>query len=815
MKKLITPLLLLVLSYGSVFAVGNKNLENLITTSEWNSLFPNRAGINPGHVQGYTTDFYSYANLTTAADEMADYVVTITKKAGLAGQKTEVTRRSTGAVYVVSSVTSFWESQPVAEETVEVDFAHFINRSNDVNNKRELAAFLANISKETNGGWETIGSGTGGDRAKWGLYFVHETSTSSPYADAGSAEFPPTWGKYYYGRGPIQLTWNYNYGQFSKFLYNDKQILLDDPDALERDGVLALKSAIWFWMMPQCPKPSCHQVMHDLWTPEAGDYAGGSRMYSKGFAHTNNIINGGLECRSSSSSGFTEKVYLRSELFKYYMGIMGFSASDVAAENSGDYSTLCYESWSIAMTDYVDCSVTDDGGGYAGGGSGTGTGTGTGGSACSTPSLGDDQSICGSEITLSAGITLASGEAIKWYKDDVEISGETGTTYSTMVAGTYKAEVSGASCTTSSDAVVLTSSGALTVTASNGGYFCTGVGPDEVTITVTGGGGTYNMFDVASGGSPIKTGSSFTINGLDVADASSETYYIEEPAGELYTVGPSARWTVSPDAWNQYSAPSAVRAGFTWLDNRYVFTTASDMTLQSIDFDIAKGATAAQLVVEIYNVLGDTTTPIRTKTIDLEAIDYAEWDQEVYTASLNFELPAGQYAIDWSKSTCLMQVAMWTNGSGNTFDYLSWGESGIIAFDGSENRHNDWGLFTNHIWGAYNWKFSTGSGPSACGRTAVTVNNDCTTGQSDISVSLFNVFPNPAYDVINVAFKDVNAEGGVLELYNSVGQLVASQRLIGVGEIAQISTDDLNGGIYYVKLSADGKTSTSSVVVTK
>lgn len=807
MKKLITPIFLVLLSVFKSFA-GNTNIENLITTSEWDALFPNRAGVNPGHVQGYTSDFYSYANLRQAADEMADYKITITKKAGLAGQKTTVTLKSTGTTYVVSSVTPFWEAQAVAEESIEVDFEHFLNRSNQTNNKRELAAFLANISKETNGGWQTIGSGSSGDRATWGLYFVHETNTSSKYADGTSTEFPPNWSQYYYGRGPIQLTWNYNYGQFSKFLYNDKQVLLDNPSALENDGVLAFKSAIWFWMSPQCPKPSCHQVMHDLWVPDPGTYAGGSRMYSKGFAHTNNIINGGLECRSGSSAGFTEKVYLRSELYKYYMGIMGFNSADIAAENQGDYSTLCYESWSIAMTDYTDCDVTDDGGGFGGGGGG-------GGTACTSPSLGDDQSICGSDINLDASITLPSDEVITWYKDNVEIPGESGTVYATMVAGTYKVEVSGASCTTSSDEVVLTSGGGLNVTVTNDGYFCTGVGPDEVTINVTGGGGSYNLYDVATDGSPLRSGASFVINGLDVADASSQTYYVEEPAGELYTYGPSARWTVSPDAWNQFSAPSAVRAGFTWLDNRYVFSTGSDLTLQSIDFDIAKGATDAKLVVEIYDVLGDTTSPFTSKEIDLEAIDYSLWDQVIYTAALNFDLPAGQYAIDFSKSTCLMQVAMWSNPNGTQFDYASWGELGIVAFDGSENRHNDWGLFTNHIWGAYNWKFSTGGGSGACGRTAVTVHNDCTTGQSDLNVSLFNVFPNPANELINVSFKDVNAEGGVLELFNSVGQLVHVQKLVGVGEIAQIETNELNGGIYYVKLSVNEKTSTSTVVVAK
>jgi len=220
---------------------------------------------------------------------------------------------------------------------------------------------LANISKETTGGWQLpIGSGSEGDYAKWGLYFVHElgynSSNSAGVYSQTHTEYPPNPAVGYYGRGPIQLSWNYNYGQFSKFLFNDKSILLNNPDSIQRDGVLAFKSAIWFWMMPQCPKPSCHQVMHDLWEPEKDEYLS-SKMYVKGFAHTNNIINGGLECRSTSSSAFTEKVVLRSELYKYYLSVLGLNSSQIASENTNTYSTLCYESDSNAMQDYTSCAL--------------------------------------------------------------------------------------------------------------------------------------------------------------------------------------------------------------------------------------------------------------------------------------------------------------------------------------------------------------------------------------------------------------------------------------------------------------------------
>jgi hypothetical protein len=346
-----------VYSYGQ-----NTNLANLLNSQQWDELFPRRAGTYGVHPQGYTADFYSFENLIQAANEMSDYTVEIRLKEGVWGQLITITTVSNATTYNYSDVDASWYSSPIPETIINVDFGDFVNRTNDQNNKRELGAFLANISKETTGGWQQpIGGGSEGDYAQWGLYFVHEVGytndNSAGTYSQGSSEYPPNPAVGYYGRGPIQLSWNYNYGQLSKFLFNDVNILLDNPNAIQEDGVLAFKSAIWFWMMPQCPKPSCHQVMHELWEPEAGEYTS-EKMYKNGFAHTNNIINGGLECRSASTADFTAKVILRSELYKFYLSILGFTESEIALENSTDYSTLCYESEANAMQDYASCSYS-------------------------------------------------------------------------------------------------------------------------------------------------------------------------------------------------------------------------------------------------------------------------------------------------------------------------------------------------------------------------------------------------------------------------------------------------------------------------
>ena len=37
--------------------------------------------------------------------------------------------------------------------------------------------------------------------------------------------------------------------------------LLAKPELVSTDPVVAWKTALWFWMTPQAPKPSCHAVM--------------------------------------------------------------------------------------------------------------------------------------------------------------------------------------------------------------------------------------------------------------------------------------------------------------------------------------------------------------------------------------------------------------------------------------------------------------------------------------------------------------------------------------------------------------------------
>ncbi|KAK9944323.1 hypothetical protein M0R45_009896 [Rubus argutus] len=191
-------------------------------------------------------------------------------------------------------------------------FPNFSTTGDTDTRKREIAAFLAQTSHETTGGWASAPDGP----YAWGYCFIEE-QYQGDYC-AWDPNYPCAAGKQYYGRGPIQLSWNYNYGQCGNALGVD---LLNDPDLVATDAVLSYTTAIWFWMTPQSPKPSCHDVITGTWNPSGSDLSAGR---VPGYGMTTNIINGGLEC----GMGPNAKVESRIGFYKRYCDLLGIDYGD-------------------------------------------------------------------------------------------------------------------------------------------------------------------------------------------------------------------------------------------------------------------------------------------------------------------------------------------------------------------------------------------------------------------------------------------------------------------------------------------------------
>ncbi|KAG6709684.1 basic endochitinase C-like [Carya illinoinensis] len=181
--------------------------------------------------------------------------------------------------------------------------------------KREIAAFLAQTSYETAGGWADAPNGA----YAWRYCFITEINKLDYCTEtAETANWPCAPGKQYYGRGPIQLTYNYNYGQAGEALGYD---LLNNPDLVATDPTISFKTAIWFWMTAQENKPSSHDVITGKWVPSAADMAA-SRV--PGYGVITNIINGGVEC----GHGSNDKVANRIGFYKSFCDAFGISYGD-------------------------------------------------------------------------------------------------------------------------------------------------------------------------------------------------------------------------------------------------------------------------------------------------------------------------------------------------------------------------------------------------------------------------------------------------------------------------------------------------------
>ncbi|RZC80649.1 hypothetical protein C5167_043227 [Papaver somniferum] len=102
--------------------------------------------------------------------------------------------------------------------------------------KREIAAFFAHVTH-----------GTG--RKLSNLLLFASVRSSQKIARGthclNSTSYPCAPGKKYYGRGPIQLTWNYNYGAAGESIGFDG---LNNPEIVASDVTISFKTALWFWM---------------------------------------------------------------------------------------------------------------------------------------------------------------------------------------------------------------------------------------------------------------------------------------------------------------------------------------------------------------------------------------------------------------------------------------------------------------------------------------------------------------------------------------------------------------------------------------
>ncbi|OIT06513.1 basic endochitinase, partial [Nicotiana attenuata] len=192
----------------------------------------------------------------------------------------ELTGRSVGR--------TFWEEMPAIVDTI--------------------TRMKRSSGDKDEGGWATAPDGP----YSWGYCFKQEQGSPPNYCVANQ-QWPCAPGKNYFGRGPIQISYNYNYGPAGRAIGRD---LLNNPDLVANDAVVSFKTALWFWMTPQQPKPSAHDVITGRWTPSAADLAA---RRVPGFGVITNIINGGIECNKGSNAQMQSRI----GFYRRYCQILG------------------------------------------------------------------------------------------------------------------------------------------------------------------------------------------------------------------------------------------------------------------------------------------------------------------------------------------------------------------------------------------------------------------------------------------------------------------------------------------------------------
>nr|XP_023887071.1 endochitinase EP3-like [Quercus suber]POE67781.1 endochitinase ep3 [Quercus suber] len=160
-------------------------------------------------------------------------------------------------------------------------YNQFGNLGSADDSKREIAAFFAHVTHETG----------------HFCYIEEINGASQDYCDESNTQYPCNANKKYFGRGPLQLTWNYNYGAAGTSIGID---LLNSPETVATDVTVSFKTALWFWMTNVRP------------------------VVSQGFGATIRAINGAIECNGGNSGA----VQARVQYYTQYCNQLGVAPGD-------------------------------------------------------------------------------------------------------------------------------------------------------------------------------------------------------------------------------------------------------------------------------------------------------------------------------------------------------------------------------------------------------------------------------------------------------------------------------------------------------
>lgn len=188
------------------------------------------------------------------------------------------------------------------------------------------------------------------------------------------------------------------------------------------------------------------------------------------------------------------------------------------------------------------------------------------------------------------------------------------------------------------------------------------------------------------------------------------------------------------------------------------------------------------------DLTGNTNGSLRVKsTVDVDFFVILSSDSEGWQShDADYTKISVTGGDDWQKTEFILKDTSW-NGKGDISNVIGW----ELWFAGDQTTSN------GELW--FDWiAFGDAEEP-------VTESTD------EVLASSFNVYPNPATDVLNVKF-DAVAETSI-ELVDLTGQIVASQNAQAGAVATSFETADFNAGIYFINVKSANGTATQKVVI--
>ncbi|HVY31805.1 MAG TPA: chitinase [Polyangiaceae bacterium] len=173
--------------------------------------------------------------------------------------------QTTKAMQTVNQRNPFYTYEGLVAATQK--WPNFCTTGTPEERRREAAMFLSNIAHETDS-----------------LALVEENGCAADNVCTQYGTAPN--GKTYHGRGPIQLSYSYNYEPAGQALGSD---LKGNPELVATDPTISFGTALWFWNTYQSAKGIPHEAA------------------KQGLGATINIING-IECGGGNAAAVADRI---------------------------------------------------------------------------------------------------------------------------------------------------------------------------------------------------------------------------------------------------------------------------------------------------------------------------------------------------------------------------------------------------------------------------------------------------------------------------------------------------------------------------